>query len=292
MIPYLPYSSPTQKKLQKQLIIFNLVTVSFLLLKVLQLRLFNDTETKSLHPISTEIVSTHLIEKNKVETVPIEANNMQVLDLPPSTKNVIINIGSHVDPIMPDEEFGPCARTIAVEPIVSCKIPPHSQLNVIPAAVADKAGVMTMRTYNSGMSSSLANIAKEDYWNKKGKGDNGKLVIVPVITLSSLLNSIPSFTNISLLMTDMQGLDFVTVKAGAQTLKDKVTHLITEVWLKDSYTYDAKNDLCRDWMPFMEELGELLNNCIMSFQIRKKTKSFRSTANTCRTNRLHTYQDY
>ena len=30
---------------------------------------------------------------------------------------------------------------------------------------------------------------------------------------------------------------------------------MTEVWLHDVYTYHANNDFCRDWFPFMTDLG-------------------------------------
>ena len=178
------------------------------------------------------------------------------LRLSPSIKNVFINIGSNLDPIMPDEELGPCAHTIAVEPIVAHRIDPHPQLSVIPAAVADRPGVMSMMKLNrDGVSSSLATVSSiEEAPSHILKGIEN--VIVPVITLSSLLSSIPSTAEISVMMTDIQGLDFTAIKEGAEILKEKVTHLKTEVWKEDKYTYDdTKNDLCRDWIPFMEELG-------------------------------------
>jgi len=187
-----------------------------------------------------------------------EGATAPLLGFSPSTKDVVINIGSNLDPIMPAKELGPCARAIAIEPVVGCQIPPHPQLNIISAAVAGESGVMSMRIYNhNGVSSSLAKPAQEDFWNKGGKGDNGKLVLAPVITLSSLLRSIPAFTKVSVLMTDIQGFDFAAIKEGASVLKEKVTHLVTEVWKDDKYTYDAQNDFCRDWMPFMKKLGEL-----------------------------------
>jgi len=192
-------------------------------------------------------------------TTSTKEMDMPKLDLPTSTKHLVINIGSNLDPLMPDVALGPCAHAIAVEPVVGCQIPSHPQLTVLNAAVSDQAGVMSMRSYNKdGQSSSLANVAKEDWWNAKGSHDNGKLIVVPVVTLTALLNSIPSYTDVSCLMTDIQGLDFATIKAGADSVKERVTHLITEVWLADQYTYEAQNDLCRDWIPFMESLGYTL----------------------------------
>lgn len=83
-------------------------------------------------------------------------------------------------------------------------------------------------------------------------------MLVPVITLSSVINAIPTETKISLIKTDMQGFDFVAIKEAATALKKRVTHLYTEVWFDDTHTYHAENDLCRDWLPFMTELGYVL----------------------------------
>lgn len=57
------------------------------------------------------------------------------------------------------------------------------------------------------------------------------------------------------MMTDIQGYDYIVVKAAAKEIKEHITHLETEVWINDVYTYDAQNDFCRDWLPFMTELG-------------------------------------
>lgn len=182
-----------------------------------------------------------------------------LLELPLSVKEVAINIGSNIDPIvLADKKYGPCAHNIAVEPIVANKIPFHRQLSVLPAAVSSQPGVMSMRIYNSnGVSSSLAKPAKTDFWNSKESRGDGKLAIVPVITLSSLLNSIPKRINVAFLMTDMQGYDFMAIKEAKNTLKDRVSHMMNEVWYDDVYTYSGvHNDLCRDWLPLMTELGE------------------------------------
>ncbi len=189
---------------------------------------------------------------NDVSTLPL-------LDLPLSVKDVAINVGSNIDPIMlADKKYGPCAHNIAVEPIVGNKIPVHRQLSVLPAAVSSKPGVMSMRIYNThGFSSSLAKPAKTDFWNSKESRGDGRLAIVPVITLSSLLNSIPKRINVAFLMTDIQGYDFMAIKEAGNTLKERVTHIMTEVWYNDIYTYSGvHNDLCRDWLPMMTELGE------------------------------------
>lgn len=100
-------------------------------------------------------------------------NDVPLLDLSPSVKDVVINIGSYIDPIMPTKEMGPCAHAIAVEPIVGDKIPPHRQLSVIHAAVSDQPGVSSMKIYNNAASSSLAKIAKKDFWNSNANRGDG-----------------------------------------------------------------------------------------------------------------------
>lgn len=93
------------------------------------------------------------------------------IEFPTSVKNIIINIGSNLDPIMPHPSLGPCARTIAVEPIVGCQIQSHPQLDVLHAAVAASQGVSTMKVYSfHGVSSSLAKATSSDqYWNNNSK---------------------------------------------------------------------------------------------------------------------------
>jgi len=184
------------------------------------------------------------------------------LQFPPSTKEIVINIGSNLDPILPAYSMGPCAHSIAVEPIIGCEIVEHRQLSVIHAAVSDKAGVATMFKYNDGgQSSSFAKAAMNANWNTNKERNDGKHVIVPVITLSSFLNAIPSTVKISFLKTDMQGFDYAAIKeAGTRLVEKGVYHISSEVWYDDVYSYDAANDFCRDWLPLMTELGYVLSH--------------------------------
>ena len=181
---------------------------------------------------------------------------ISLLDIPQSTKQLIINVGTSIDPIMPPKSYGPCSHSIAIEPIVGHDIQPHKQLSVIHAAVSDRPGVTSMNIYNTGgQSSSLAKPSQSNYWNSNtGRGD-GRTIFVPVITLSSLLNAIPNTTEISLLKTDMQGFDYVAIKEAGSILTKRVKYIMTEVWMNDHYTYHATNDLCRDFMPLMSSLG-------------------------------------
>ena len=188
------------------------------------------------------------------------STSFPVIDYPKSVRHVVINIGSNLDPLMPDpKKLGPCARAIAVEPIVGCKIKSHPQLDVIHAAIGGGGthGVASMRMYNTdGVSSSLVKPTTVDYWNNETLSrHDGSLRLTPIITLESLLNSIPRHVQIVAMKTDMQGYDFVALKGAGNALVERVPYLMTEVWDDDIYSYDAKNDLCRDWLPYMTKLG-------------------------------------
>jgi FkbM family methyltransferase len=135
----------------------------------------------------------------------------------------------------------------------------HRQLSVLNAAVSENSGVASMMRMNkNGLSSSLASAAMNDSWNNKPKRGDGQRMIVPVVTLSSVLNAIPSRVTIPFIKTDMQGFDFVAIRAAEHAVRERVTHVMNEVWFGDVYTYKAENDLCRDWLPFMTELGYFL----------------------------------
>ena len=187
------------------------------------------------------------------------AEQQQYFDFPPSVKDMVINVGSNLDPILPSHDLGPCAVSIAVEPVVGCQIQSHPQLHVVHAAISKAAGIASMKVYNkAGVSSSLAKPTTKSGWNSNRKRGDGKLLLVPVITLTSLLESIPQTVRIRVLMTDMQGYDFVAVKAAGPAVFKRVSHILAEVWENDVQTYCTENDLCRDWLPFMTKLGYTL----------------------------------
>ena len=76
------------------------------------------------------------------ESYSMSSLDFTLLDIPSSVKEIVINVGSNLDPLLPSKEMGPCAHTIAIEPIVGCKIPEHRQLSVINAAISS-----TVRRY-------------------------------------------------------------------------------------------------------------------------------------------------
>jgi hypothetical protein len=62
------------------------------------------------------------------------------LDLPLSVKEIIINVGSNLHPIMPAYSMGPCGQITAIKPIVRCRIMNHCQLSALNMAISDKQG--------------------------------------------------------------------------------------------------------------------------------------------------------
>lgn len=171
--------------------------------------------------------------------------------------SLIVNIGANQNPIMPRTCDGPCAMSIAFEPIVPELIKPHRQLRVIPAAVTgdDKGGIASMMIYNErGMSSSLSQASQKPWGETQNANATEKFV--PTIAMRTVLQSIPVSKAIDLLMTDMQGHDFVAVSSASDLLTARVKRLRTEVYYDDFVSYDnVHNDFCRDWLPFMTKLG-------------------------------------
>jgi FkbM family methyltransferase len=189
-------------------------------------------------------------EKNQIQ------EQHSFLDLPPFATSIVLNIGSNRDPILPKQSAGPCALTIAFEPIFPELIPHHPQIFVVPAAVSDTASLATMYAYNNhGASSSLSKPAQDSFWNsgKKNKG----IKIVPVISMKDVLNSIPPNATIDFIQTDTQGYDFAIIRSSIQEIRQRnVKFLKTETWTDNTITYKGvDNDLCQHWIPFMTEHG-------------------------------------
>jgi FkbM family methyltransferase len=196
---------------------------------------------------------------------------------------VIINIGSNTDPVLPKQSDGPCARSIAFEPIVPYGIPKHEQLHVVPAAVADFDGLSSMHVYNNrGASSSLSEAAGPQFWNTKAARGDGRIQLVPTISLTTLLNSMLD-VDIKYLKTDMQGHDFRAISS-AGTLLRKIPYIETETFPNDAIQYkDVFNDLCRDWLPYMTRLGYVLQAARNDKQqLIPEFQSTRVAEETCR----------
>jgi len=180
-----------------------------------------------------------------------------LLRFPTGVTNVILNIGANVDPILPRKQDGPCTMAVVFEPIVPDKIKAHPRLQVISAAVSASPGLGTMTLMNhNAVSSSLSLPGASSTWNNNSNRD-GTLKFVPVLSLRNVLDSIPTDINIDFLKTDMQGHDFAAIlPSGDAMAQRKIPRLMTEVYVDDVSTYQGvTNDLCRDWIPFMESIG-------------------------------------
>lgn len=193
---------------------------------------------------------------SKASATTIRIPDVLHYNLPPSTSMVVLNIGSNIDPILPRVENGPCAHAIAFEPMVPDQIPSHPQLTVIPAAVSNISGSATMHMYNvHGVSSSIYQADEKFGW---ARGQNaGGSRNVPLVSLQQVIAAVPLHIPIRLVMTDIQGHDFTAVSSAITTITSRqIPYLRTEVSLDGTFSYPgAKNDLCRDWIPFMEQHG-------------------------------------
>lgn len=184
------------------------------------------------------------------------------IPLPPDTKTVLLNIGSHVDPILPKDGSRACTRTIAFEALVASHVPYHPLLHVIPAAVDTTEGVLSMNVYNIGGVSSSLNDATEDFkpvFAEYKKNGHAK-VFVPALSLERVLRSIPASVAIEFVKSDTQGNDFRLFRSVESELRRlKIPRMMTEVYLLGYSPYiGVQNDLCRDWAPYMGSLGYTL----------------------------------
>mmetsp|Transcript_2669 Transcript_2669/g.3065 ORF Transcript_2669/g.3065 Transcript_2669/m.3065 type:complete len:359 (+) Transcript_2669:543-1619(+) len=204
-------------------------------------------------------ISGKKIGKDSIDDDDDDNNNkIMYWDLPSNISSIILNVGSHRDPIVPDPN-NKCGLSIAVEPIVHAQIESHPQLHVLPAAVSTTTGVSTMHVYSqAGVSSSLAKsirFASDD--NDKSKSN---MRLVPTITMNQLLSSIPPHIPINFMMTDMQGYDYAAVKFGMKEIvKRQIPVIVTEVSIAGQYLYEGvDNDLCFHWIPMMTKHGYYL----------------------------------
>jgi FkbM family methyltransferase len=201
--------------------------------------------------------------------------NTLFFDFPPSVKRVFVNVGSNRDPNADGHLDEEDLALIAVEPIleVAAVIPRvHSRVFVIAAAISNVTGFANFHIYNgNGESSSLAAVpdkadAKYAFFaaDDKRPANLPPAAFVPVLTLKMLLDAIPPHLRIVVLKTDMQGFDFTAVAAAGRTVL-RAERVLAEVTCND-FTFNPRapsNDLQRDWLPYMEELGfvNVLNEC-------------------------------
>ena len=130
-----------------------------------------------------------------------------------------MNVGSNTQPSLSHD---PQTVAIAVEPMVGCRIREQRNLHVLHAAVAANNTLAFMQWYNKfGESSSLATATEKAEYTTRYRG---KRKIVNVISLTTLVESIPSTVKLWYLKTDMQGFDLMLRSAADLRWKSSVCH--------------------------------------------------------------------
>lgn len=121
------------------------------------------------------------------------------------------------------------------------------------------------------MSSSLSQASKNDGWadttkysprDEYGPGPVG-YDFVPIVSLNSILRSISNEINITLLKVDTQGYDFSIIMSACSTQMKRVSKIISETYVgdaNDKLYVDVHNDLYKDWIPYMKNIGFVLSN--------------------------------
>ena len=183
--------------------------------------------------------------------------------LPQNIESVQINIGSSVDPISGKDGV----HTLIFEPIVPDEAATFAKNNdikyggtskVYPYAVSNYTGDGVMFKYNEkGMSSSFSKPQLDKYWNTDATRGDGKQITVKTISLMEILKSIDK--RIIFVKTDMQGYDF-TAFLSSGSLLNKIDKIQTEVYTGPPTYKHVRNDMCRDWIPFMKKWGWYATN--------------------------------
>lgn len=205
------------------------------------------------------------VEIGEIDHVTSSASSTAFLD---GVQTVLINIGSSIDPIIPfmftklgetDTDVyyifkSGTIKTIAFEPISAVKIEPRPWLTVVAAAVSSSSRMQQMYRYSGdGVSSSLYQAKYPEMF--KAEYRDGSSVLVPVVSMQSVLDSIPAEVSTPFVKTDMQGADFEAIASVGRGIQ-RFGWLHTEVWHHGCKSYEQfDNDFCRDWYPHMTQMG-------------------------------------
>lgn len=205
---------------------------------------------------------------------------------PPAITTLHINIGPNISPIQPPPK-SPHVAVLAIEANIGVanflrenyqkrKYP--GQFFVINAAIAGPPLASSFSTFNhynaQGASSSLSKALKPkgitpDFANRTtydprghyGPGISG-IDFVAVLSLGNVLDAVPSNITVDFLKTDTQGYDLAVIRSAGKQLR-RVKKIMSETYLKGiaEWRYEnVKNDLDRDWMPYMRQSGFRLTN--------------------------------
>jgi len=138
-------------------------------------------------------------------------------------------------------------------------------------------GLATFRHYNLGVSSSLAPARRDALGRLPGfakTGDDargagefgpgeGGIDFVPVLSLEALLKAVPSRVEVEMLKTDAQGFDLSVVMSARRETLRRVGRIVSETYLPgvaERRYSGVRNELYRDWMPYMGQVGFRLVN--------------------------------
>ena len=177
-----------------------------------------------------------------------------------------MNVGSNTQPSLSHD---PQTVAIAVEPMVGCRIREQRNLHVLHAAVAANNTLAFMQWYNKfGESSSLGTATEKAEYTTRYRG---KRKIVNVISLTTLVESIPLTVKLWYLKTDMQGFDFDALRSAADVLRSgRAQYVMSEVWWDRYQSYAGQNnDFCLHQYPLMRALGYELVDVENGYQSNK-----------------------
>lgn len=206
-----------------------------------------------------------------------------------NTTSIIIQIGAFLEPKFPTS---PYTSSIIVEPITnthleikkkcrkrevecSCKFC-DTQVIFINAAVSNKSGIGTMNLYNYGGVASSLSIVTDDVsktrfgkstkkttvmpWNKKKhehmKSYTHNFEHVPLISLASLIDSIPKQIEIEHLFLDIQGHDLSAIKSCSKHQLQRIKKITNECWKDGTQPfYKDIDNYFASWKYYMENNG-------------------------------------
>jgi FkbM family methyltransferase len=174
-----------------------------------------------------------------------------------SIRRLHVNVGPNITPIMPDERDDHMA-VLAVEANVQLlnMMPKHPRLHVMFCAIGAQAGFAQFNTYNTdGVSRSLSKTANNDTEGFVPTNLAQRFTIVPVLTLSNLLEAIPTHVEIQLLKTDMQGHDYAALASAGAMLR-RVNRIMSQCYAPGTATYAGVHNECdRDIDVLLTRLG-------------------------------------
>jgi hypothetical protein len=212
--------------------------------------------------LETSLVEVEMMEESASGTDSVRGAFLDGIE------TLVLNIGSSIDPIIPfmfvqiaetDSEVtymfnSDSIKTIAFEPISAMKIEPRPWLTVVAAAVSSTARMQQMYRYSGdGVASSLFQAKYPEMFRDEYR--DGSSVLVPVVSMRSVLDSIPAHVATPFAKTDMQGADFEAIASVGRDIR-RIGWLHTEVWHHGCKSYEQfENDFCRDWLPHMTRMG-------------------------------------